>query len=242
MRKNKMLRTASALLVLVLLTTSVISGTFAKYTTSASSEDKARVAYWGFQSSNSMDLTDLFSPQYVQTRVTADGTVKSADGDDVIAPGTSGSAEFAFAYAEIGGTAAVDTTAQAVNAPEVKYSFTVGVDGTCAEAIKNNTNIQWRLDTGAWGTWDQMVAAIEALSGDASGTKEYMPGELPAAFTTADNEHTISWQWLFETTDDTTTTDTDEMALQDAFDTEMGNKTTLDTCSIKITITATQVG
>lgn len=240
MRKNKMLRTASALLVLVLLTTSVISGTFAKYTTSASSEDKARVAYWGFQSTNSMDLTNLFSPQYVQTKVDANGTVKSADGDDVIAPGTSGSAKFAFAYAEIGGTAA-DTTAQAVNAPEVKYSFTVDVVESCAEAIKNNPNIQWKLDTGNWGSWDDMITAIKELSGDATGTKNYEAGSLPAAFTTADNEHTISWQWLFETADNTETANIDEMAEQDAADTAMGNTNPLDTCSIKITITATQL-
>ena len=64
MKKNRMMRLASILLVCVLLTTSVISGTFAKYTTSVSSEDKARVAYWGFQSSNSMDISGLFVATY----------------------------------------------------------------------------------------------------------------------------------------------------------------------------------
>ncbi len=236
MKKNRMLRLASVLLVCVLLTTSVISGTFAKYVTSASSEDKARVAYWGFQSSNSMDLEDLFSPQYILTKVNADGTVKSADNDDVIAPGTAGSAKFKFAYAEIGGTSAADTTAQAVNAPEVKYSFEVAVDGTCAEAIKNNPNIQWKLDEGNWGTWDNMIEAIKTLSGDATGKKTYNPGQLPTAFGTNDAEHTISWQWLFEDT-----SSDGAKATQDAMDTAMGNKTTLDTCSIKITITATQL-
>lgn len=240
MKKNKMLRTASLLLVLVLLTTSIISGTYAKYVTKAEGSDSARVAYWGFQSSNSLNLTDLFSPQYTDIKADANGTVKSADGDDVIAPGTSGSAKFAFAYAEIAGTAAVDTTAQAVNAPEVKYTFTVDVDASCADDIKNNPNIQWKLDEGTWGSWDQMVTAIKALSGDASGSKEYAAGTLPDAFSTTDNEHTISWQWLFQT-DDKADTDDDENAVQNELDTAMGNKTTLDTCSIKITITATQV-
>ncbi len=241
MKKVKTLRLASVLLVLVLLTTSIIGGTFAKYVTKAEGTDSARVAYWGFQSSNSLNLTDLFSPQYTNTKVDANGTVKSADGDDVIAPGTSGSAKFAFAYAEIGGTAAVDTTAQKVEAPEVKYTFTVAVEGTCADDIKNNPNIQWKLDEGTWGTWDAMVTAIKNLSGstDGSGTATYEAGHLPTAFTTTDNEHTISWQWLFETADNEDT-EANENAVQNSLDTAMGNKATLDTCSIKITITATQ--
>lgn len=47
MKKNKMMRTASGLLVATLLTTSVISGTFAKYTSQDSASDTARVAKWG---------------------------------------------------------------------------------------------------------------------------------------------------------------------------------------------------
>ena len=66
MKKNRMMRLASILLVCVLLTTSVISGTFAKYTTSANSEDKARVAKWGFDNAASIDITDLFANTYKQ--------------------------------------------------------------------------------------------------------------------------------------------------------------------------------
>ena len=47
MKKNKMMRTASGLLVATLLTTSMISGTFAKYTTQDEASDSARVAKWG---------------------------------------------------------------------------------------------------------------------------------------------------------------------------------------------------
>ena len=46
MKKNRMMRVASALLVAVLLTTCAISGTFAKYVSTATGEDAARVAYW----------------------------------------------------------------------------------------------------------------------------------------------------------------------------------------------------
>ena len=102
MKKNRMMRLASILLVLVLMTSSVVGGTFAKYTTSATSEDSARVANWGFERTNSMDLTNLFLGSY--------DNVASNNGDDVIAPGTSGSTSFQFAYDETNGTA-----------PEVAY-------------------------------------------------------------------------------------------------------------------------
>ena len=47
-KSNKMLMMiVSILLTLVLITTSVLSGTLAKYTTSTSSSDRARVAKWG---------------------------------------------------------------------------------------------------------------------------------------------------------------------------------------------------
>ena len=44
MKKNKMMRIASVLLVAVILTTCAISGTFAKYVTSGNGSDNARVA------------------------------------------------------------------------------------------------------------------------------------------------------------------------------------------------------
>ena len=220
MKKNRMMRLASILLVCVLLTTSVISGTFAKYTTSVSSEDKARVAYWGFQSSNTMDLQGLFLNAY--------NNVASVNGDDVIAPGTECSTTFTFAWDE---TVSAYGAAVSVTGPEVAYDFTVSVDGSfCDPAIASNTNIQWKLDNGAWGDWGTLLNSIKALSGDASGTKQYAPNTLPAAFTASDDVHTISWQWIFE-----------EDAAQDVIDTALGNMDEMEDVYIKITINATQV-
>lgn len=228
MRKNKMMRLASCLMVLVMLSTCMISGTFAKYTTSASSEDGARVAYWGFQASNEMDLDGLFADAY--------DNVDSVDDADVIAPGTSGNSTFTFAWDE-------DVSAYgkpvAVTGPEVAYTFAVDVTADCDELIKNNKNIQWKLDNGKWGTWDELIASIKALAGDASGEATYEPNTLPAAFTDKDDVHTISWQWIF-TGNDTYTVDGETMT-QDQYDTYMGNAAELDDCSINIAITATQV-
>ncbi len=93
MKKNTMMRLASALLVLVMLTTCAISGTFAKYITKADVADTARVAKWGV----AVTATgSLYENQYANDdEVEKDEagkdiayTVVSAASDDVVAPGT----------------------------------------------------------------------------------------------------------------------------------------------------------
>lgn len=213
MRKNKMMRAASGLLVAVLLSTCAISGTFAKYTTSVSSSDTARVATWGF-TQTTIDFTNLFKTAYDKN---VQGTA------DVIAPGTTNSATFTFKYDG------------QETAPEVAYTFKVDTTGsTIADDIKNNPNIVWKLDNGTEGDWDTLLANIENLSGDASGTKTYQPGQLPTGFTAADDVHTITWKWKFET-------EGIGKDGQDATDTAMGNKAKLDEVTLKITVTATQI-
>ena len=64
MKKNTMMRVASALLVAVLLTTCAISGTFAKYVSSAETSDTARVAKWGWGTTSI--AIDLFDDTYVR--------------------------------------------------------------------------------------------------------------------------------------------------------------------------------
>lgn len=219
MKKNRMMRLASGLLVAVLLTTSVISGTFAKYTTSASSKDSARVANWGFDNTESIIINDLFKNAYDNENVSS--LV------DVIAPGTTNSASFKFTYDE-----------RNVDAPEVAYTFTVSVDGSiCDPTIAANPNIRWRLDDGNWGDWGTLLNSIKALSGDASGSKNYLPGQLPEKFGLNDNLHTVEWQWIFETKDNNDVVDT----AQDVTDTTLGNAENLANVELVITINATQL-
>lgn len=212
MKKNRVMRFASVILILTLLSTSVISGTFAKYVTKEEGTDTGRVATWGFVSDyaeGEVEITDLFMTAYDQNVL---GTA------DVIAPGTTNSASFAFKYA---GQEA---------APEVAYTFAVSVEGSTIDAdIENNPNIQWKLDNGDWGEWDDLMTDIKTLSGDASGTKTYAAGQLPEGFADGAN-HTIAWRWVFSTSD-----------AQDIDDTEMGNKAALDEVTVKITVTATQI-
>ena len=227
MKKNRMMRLASILLVCVLLTTSVISGTFAKYVTKVSDDDSARVAKWGF-TQTSIVLDDLFKNAYtmdVSSKSSDANSVVSSDSTDVIAPGTTGSAKFGFAFGGEGNAK-----------PEVDYTFVVDATtgSVCDAKIKANTNIKWKLDEGKWGTWDELITAIEALDGD----EFFDAGELPSGFNAVgNNEHTVSWKWAFDATDNTAFDVTD----LDSTDTDMGNMPELDDVTLKITITATQV-
>lgn len=94
MKKNKMMRIASVLLVLVLLSTSIISGTFAKYVTSGEVEDSARVAKFGVVVTGSGSLFD--KTYYAATQNTPANGAEDTDNvtltveaeQNVVAPGT----------------------------------------------------------------------------------------------------------------------------------------------------------
>lgn len=92
MKRNKMMRIAAVLLVVTLLSTVAISGTFAKYVTKAAADDSARVAKWGVVVTTE---SGLFSDTYEAEDadyVAAGGTlsVDAADDKNVVAPGTKG--------------------------------------------------------------------------------------------------------------------------------------------------------
>lgn len=99
MKKNKMMRFASVLLVAVLLSTCAISGTFAKYTSTASGTATAKVAKWDVKVGGaSLDATTKdFTFNLFDTIVDTynAGTEEHGDGDKTvdaghIAPGTKG--------------------------------------------------------------------------------------------------------------------------------------------------------
>lgn len=152
MKKNKALRAASALLVLTLLTTSIIGGTFAKYTTSDSAADTARVAKFGVLVTVS---GSLFADSYKDTPAT-DNTATviaynrsaTADGDDVVAPGTRNDTGIKFG---LSGTPEVST--------KVKYEV---ADTT--EDSKDYSNI-WLAD----GEYGVMVEAQDTTGEQVQG-------------------------------------------------------------------------
>ena len=93
MKKNKAMRAAGGLFLATMLSTSIISGTYAKYVTTGSSSDSARVAKFGV----TVDAAgSLFAKTYLKTSNTpgaantnaASLSVSSSNEDNVVAPGT----------------------------------------------------------------------------------------------------------------------------------------------------------
>ena len=131
MKKNKMLRIASILLVVTLLSTCVISGTFAKYVTKAEGEDQARVAKWGVlvtveggafadtyaaEDEYYLAAEGVYSVVANNTEFDENGNI-TKHGDNLVAPGTSS--------AQIEG----DLVATVKGTPEVAARYTLNVSG-----------------------------------------------------------------------------------------------------------------
>ena len=91
MTKNNAMRLGSVMLVLALLSTCALCGTFAKYTTKATNAtDTARVAKWGVNLSAPSDVT-IFDASYAKDGTTEiANTVVSSTSGKVLAPGTKG--------------------------------------------------------------------------------------------------------------------------------------------------------
>ena len=172
MKKNRMMRLASVMLVAVLMTTCTISGTFAKYVTEATAQDEARVAAWGFGNSPVIDF-ELFSNDYTD--------VVGKGGAQVIAPGTTQTEMVTLNYQ--------DTTG--LGAPEVNYTIDLDVvANSIGDGIKANPNIQWSFNGSAWLGWDAFIAAINAYHEDVAANN------LPKI---VDTGIEIKWQWVFST-------------------------------------------
>lgn len=111
MKKNKMSRLATALLILVLLTTSIVGSTFAKYTTTGSASDTARVAKWGvtvntsgslysdaYAIENAADGKGNLPAQWTSASPDADKITVAATTakDNIVAPGTKSAGGLSF--------------------------------------------------------------------------------------------------------------------------------------------------
>ena len=223
MKKNKMMRLAAVLLIAVLLTTSVISGTFAKYVTSDEGSDSARVAKWGVVIE--ADSFGMFETDYETdddgATFTGDYSVSSATGDrdDLLAPGTSGS----FADIAITGTPEVAVDVAIVATVAVSNNWTVDGDFYCPVVVTVGTEEISGLDyTSATAFATAIKAKIDGKS------KQYAPNEdLGAIYNNTNLD--LAWAWAFEG--------------DNVKDTKLGNKAVAEdlTISIGVAITVTQI-
>ena len=233
MKKNVMMRVASIMLVLVLLTSSVISGTFAKYVTSDSAHDQARVAKFG------VTVTAEDNTMFGAAYVSADGTVSTSynaatdsvnafNGTDyVVAPGTNG--DLTNIYIE--GQPEVDVA--------VAYVGTVDLSGWTVDGafycplrfvIKDrDNNVKATIDGATYTEETVLEAAIATYINNFSA-------EYEANTDLADEDNCslyMTWEWPFYVSDDNDVKDT---ALGDAA--ADGNAATIE---IDITCTVTQI-
>lgn len=169
MKKNKALRTASGLMVLTLLTISIIGATFAKYTTTGSASDTARVAKWGVVIKTSGSLySNTYAdekggniPAAWSKKTLADGisVQAAAETENIVAPGTksygnglsfgiSGTPEVAVSVtADItaediflkGGTYGVLVPATVSDTESLKKAIIANADGVYAESATTGT-------------------------------------------------------------------------------------------------------
>ena len=232
MKKNMFMRLAMALVLLVLVTTSAVGGTYAKYVTGDDADSEARVAKWGVTVAAKMD--DIFEPGYN----TADNPTASADVSSVFADGT---AQLLAPGTKDEQAAALVLTGTPEVMVEVVYTLDVEFEGweiDTGEYLPIYVTITNNVPTGSNGitttvyigkteTIDQFEARIESL---VNQTKVYYPNDDIA------NTITIGWAW------DYNGVDFPENAgyVTDEKDTKLGDLATAPTFYIKLGATVTQ--
>ena len=215
MKKNKMMRTASVLLVLTLLTVCVISGTFAKYVTSGEGSDSARVAKFGVTvTANGETFANSYAKTDDSFTLDTNTVVSTAD---VVAPGTNGN----MASMALSGTPEV--------AVRVTYAghFTLDEnwkdengDYYCPLEIKvNNDTIKGNDFESASAFAAAVNAKIDAYSKDYKAGTNLGPQ--------GNDSLKVSWSWPF--------------AGDDTKDTALGNATTPGNVTLDVTTTVTQI-
>ena len=229
MKKNRMMRLASILLVATLMSTCTISGTFAKYVTSAESTDFARVAEFGVRiTANGETFKDTY--QGLETGWTSADTV-DGEGEDVVAPGTKGD----MVSMELSGTPEVAT--------RVSYAVEeIALDGWTlsggAEYCPIIFNVEGETygtkDTAATNKYDDVDDLKAALVTAVAGYKQdFAPNTNLASAEVSAKALSISWEWPFYVDAD-----------HDVKDTDLGNKAAAGNhgvIQIKVATTVTQI-
>ena len=207
MKKNKMMRNTAALGVAVLLTASVLSGTLAKYTTSVTGKDEARVAKFGVVITES---GAMFADEYETDDTSVIGTIAKSvvtsgkTGDAVVAPGTTGE----LVNATISGTPEV--------AVRVQYEPTLTLTGWKAEDNSEYCPIVITVGDKTYGLTGMKdingIAVTNAANSVAelkttvendikAYSKSYAPNTDLSTIGTNGYVH-ASWNWAFENDDE----------------------------------------
>ena len=238
MKKNVMMRLACFLLVAVLISTSAISGTYAKYVTKGEGADAARVAKFGVTVEAK---TTMFAKEYKTDDTTYKGelSVESSTKDNVLAPGTTGK------MVDLAVVGEPEVATRITYTPEVELgnNWIDKLDTTkfyCPLKVTVKTNVETKTLCGLdYDSADEFESAIEALI--VAAKMDYAPNEDLA---TINDDLTISWEWPFEGS--TYINGTGHEKQLDEKDTFLGNRAAdlLDnagTIDVSLVVTVTQI-
>ena len=225
MKKNRTMRIAAVMLVFALLTTCIISGSFAKYiTTGTAASEAARVAKWGVKVEAAADSVKIADDAYGTTVAAFQATTGG-----IMAPGTSKE------------SAAVITIS---GKPEVAVKILVEADVTVDGWLDENDELYFPLTVTVGGTAvdlssctdaDEVADAIKDAIEDAIPSTTIAPNtDLGTAY---NNSLKIGWEWPFGDDDD-------EESGNDAKDTYLGDQAAdgnAATFGVSITVKVIQV-
>ena len=191
--KNKFFKLAVLMVMLCLVTTCAIGTTFAKYVSGNSADDAARVAKWGVVVEMVSD--DLFENEYTTDDNTYAGalSVKSQNGDSVVAPGTKGSTVFSISGApEV--AVRIDIVFNATSQVKLPGATAAEDYYPIVFTLKQTEDYQGNPATGvlAQGTLDDIAYFLNEVYSGA----EYAPN------TVLDSKYELSWEWAYESGND----------------------------------------
>lgn len=219
-KKDKNIRRAGIVTALVVVTLSLVGGTLAKYTGTATHDASAPVAKFEVGSSFTEDVFNLNSlyddwkeKPVILGNVLQTPTAVNTAGDhseqdvwsnntdkNILAPGTSG-------FFEIG---LENNSEVAVRASNITLSET-NTNSIPIEYSLITYNASGQPDTSSdWGTIAALNTAISTASG--LGTYDLMK---PASGTSTTKTVAVAWRWLFER---------EPVATNDSLDTNLGTK------------------
>lgn len=231
-RKNHTLKLAGILLALVLVTSCFVGGTFAKYVTSGTRNDTARVAKFGVKITAN---GTMFAKEYATDTENVKGTIAKSvisdatDDKNLVAPGTEGN----MVSMTIEGKPEV-----AVN---VKYTATVTLRNWLYKDREESAGeyycpIKIRVGTVNYYGYDYGSAELFKNAVE-TAINEYSANYKPGTDLNNANAPVVSWAWAFE--------DNAENAKQtDEKDTYLGDqaaKGNAATIALEVVTTVTQI-
>ena len=236
MKKNVMMRVASVLLIAVLMSTCVISGTFAKYTTSDEGSDSARVAKWGVSVNVwSGDDSDVFNTSYSTDNDDIKSTITTSvsSTEKIVAPGTTGSIQFSIAGKPEVATRVTVDVADNYTDISIPQGTEVAENNTLAAAYNPVKFTLKKGETAVAGATDislaEMVTKLEGLTANYEANSD----DLAATYT-------LSWTWEYDNANGANDA-ADTYLANVAAGTQVGAEGVVTTISFELGITVTQI-